>query len=208
MPQTRLQMAGRKGICNVAGMRYRRKGGRKRIGESAHLLSGPEQELIRLQQLWLSRLEIIGYTESSRNTYQWGLEPYLKWTQSQTIENPLCVTRELLEHYQGWLFVCRKADGGQLSFSTQRARIMSIKIFFKWLFEQGHIETNPASELRLPKAPYRSLPKTLSRSEITRLLLLPSIHDPLGLRDRTMLELFYATGIRRMELVKLGSVLN
>ncbi len=54
-----------------------------------------------------------------------------------------------------------------------------------------------------PKRPNRALPKTLSRKEISKLLSQPNAIDPLGLRDRAILELLYATGMRRMELVNL-----
>lgn len=159
--------------------------------------------LERLTDAWLKELAIHGYSKSTLGTYRWGLEPFLKWTQDEAVKDPSRITQENLEHFQAWLFEYRKADGRPLSPATQRARIGALKRFFGWLFEQGGIPSNPAKALRLPKRPCRSVPKVLSRSEITKLLAYPNILDPLGLRDRAMLELFYATGIRRTELVHL-----
>jgi integrase/recombinase XerD len=62
---------------------------------------------------------------------------------------------------------------------------------------------NPAANLDLPRKQARHLPKALHADEIVRLLAIPNPADPFGLRDRTMLELFYATGIRRTEMTNL-----
>jgi integrase/recombinase XerD len=67
----------------------------------------------------------------------------------------------------------------------------------------GVIPANPAADLDLPRKQVRQLPKALDQSEIARLLAIPNIADPFGLRDRAMLELFYATGIRRTEMSNL-----
>jgi integrase/recombinase XerD len=66
-----------------------------------------------------------------------------------------------------------------------------------------HHPANPAADLDLPRKQARQLPKALSAQEIKLLLAIPNPADPFGLRDRTILELFYATGIRRTELVNL-----
>lgn len=108
-----------------------------------------------------------------------------------------------MENYNQWLFHHKKANGDELSVSTRRTRLGALKRYFAWLQEQGHLRQNPAAKLKLPKREQRSLPKTLSHREISRLMAQPKIHDPMGLRDRAILELFYATGMRRMELVKL-----
>jgi integrase/recombinase XerD len=108
-----------------------------------------------------------------------------------------------MKAFRTWLFEYRKSDGSPLSPTSQRTRIGALKRFFQWMLEQGHTSTNPAKKLRLPKRTVRALPRTLSRREVGKLFAQPNILDPLGLRNRAILELFYATGIRRMELVRL-----
>jgi len=69
---------------------------------------------------------------------------------------------------------------------------------------QNVIAANPASELELPRMEKRLPEAALTGSQITAIMAVPDIADPLGLRDRAMLEVFYATGIRRAELAWLG----
>jgi len=87
--------------------------------------------------------------------------------------------------------------------NTQIARLGCVRRFFAWLCRSGVIPANPAADLDLPRKQARHLPKALNPDEITRLLALPNTGDPFGLRDRVMLELFYATGIRRTEMTRL-----
>lgn len=181
-------------------MRRRRKGGRSLpLGE----LAQPECRWMQLSGQWLKDIELMGYSASTQNSYYWGLKSFLTWVQRQEIRNPNEVSQEELDTYQNWLFDYRKVNGEQLSAATRRTRLGALKRFFLWLLEQGHIETNPTNKLRLPKRQHRALPKVLSRREISKLMSLPKIHDHLGLRNRAILELFYATGMRRIELVNL-----
>lgn len=90
-------------------------------------------------------------------------------------------------------------------FPTTRARkIAAIRSFFAFLLAEGKLQENPAESLASPKLG-KSLPKTLSVAEVRRLLEAPSqLATPDGLRDRAMLELLYATGMRVSELVALN----
>ncbi len=89
---------------------------------------------------------------------------------------------------------------------TQARKISSLKSFFIYLLEELKIEV-PYLLLEGPKLPQR-LPKVLTLEEIERLLQAPEVNTPLGLRDRCMLEVLYATGMRVFELVnlKLGAL--
>jgi integrase len=75
--------------------------------------------------------------------------------------------------------------------------------WFRWMARQRHILHNPASELELPRIEHR-LPKTiLTIAEMEQVLLQPNINDPLGLRDRALMETLYSTGMRRLEMANL-----
>jgi integrase/recombinase XerD len=108
-----------------------------------------------------------------------------------------------LESYQRWLWRCTKANGQRLGWSTQRNRLGVLKDFFRWLTRQDVILHNPASEVELPRMEKRLPQDVLTLPEVERLLAVPDVSDPLGVRDRAMLELFYSTGIRRTELCRI-----
>ena len=83
------------------------------------------------------------------------------------------------------------------------ARLISaLKAFYRWAVLESRVEKSPASNLTSPKA-WLSLPKFLSVQEIQALLDKPDCSEPLGLRDRAMLEVMYASGLRVSELVGL-----
>ena len=83
------------------------------------------------------------------------------------------------------------------------ARMLStLRAFFQYAVAEHHREDNPTQLLRMPKLP-QTIPKTMSESQVDDLLQAPSGDDAISLRDRAMLELLYATGIRVTELVSL-----
>lgn len=129
---------------------------------------------------------------------------FIVWCDERGIDHPAAITLPILERYQKHLYYYRKSDGDPLSYRTQHSLLVPLRAWFKWLTRDRHILYNPASELELPK-PGRALPKAvLSVEEIERILAAVDIDSPYGLRDRAMLELFYSTGIRRMEMANLG----
>ncbi|WP_447927119.1 MULTISPECIES: site-specific tyrosine recombinase XerD [unclassified Vreelandella] len=96
----------------------------------------------------------------------------------------------------------RQKAGYQL---RSNARLLSsLRSFYRWAQLHGHIARDPLADVTLPRV-RPSLPNTLEEDEVERLLLAPDTATPLGLRDRTMLELLYACGLRVSELVGLSS---
>ncbi|MDJ0840079.1 MAG: site-specific tyrosine recombinase XerD [Acidobacteriota bacterium] len=85
---------------------------------------------------------------------------------------------------------------------SQARKISAIRQFFRFLVKRFVIEQNPTDLIDNPQQ-VRTLPKTISEEAITKLLLAPSADSALGLRDRAMLELLYATGLRVSELINL-----
>lgn len=86
--------------------------------------------------------------------------------------------------------------------STQRRLQAALRRFYRWLVEHGRIQSDPLLNIQAPVAAER-FPKTLSETNVEDLLAAPDVGTPLGLRDRAMLELLYATGLRVSELVGL-----
>ncbi len=131
------------------------------------------------------------------------LLPFLRWSDERGLLYPEQISRTILDSYQRWLWRYRKANGKPLGISTQRARLGALRILFSWLCKKHVLEANPASEIELPRSEKRLPVETLARSEVETVLALADVTDPLGIRDRAMLELFYSTGIRRSEMSRL-----
>lgn len=89
-----------------------------------------------------------------------------------------------------------------LAAATVARRVAALKAFFVFLARVNHLEEDPTAELSSPKLIQR-LPRVLTQQDMERLLIAPRCNTPRGLRDRAMLELAYATGLRVSELVGL-----
>ena len=90
----------------------------------------------------------------------------------------------------------------RLSPRSVMRKIVSLRAFFKFLVLDGYLELNPAQNLETPRV-WHTLPQYLTRDEIEALLSAPDLESPHGVRDRSMLEVLYATGLRVSELVRL-----
>jgi integrase/recombinase XerD len=96
-------------------------------------------------------------------------------------------------------FVAEQRARGQSPRSVARA-VASVRGYYRFLLLDQRLADNPAEDLRPPRA-WPALPKFLSLEEVDRLIAQPDVATPLGLRDRAMIELLYATGMRVSELV-------
>lgn len=152
---------------------------------------------------YLNALQVKNYAERTIVNEERNLVLFVEWCDARSLTRPTEITLPILERYQRHLFHSRKANGKPLTFRAQAARLVSVRNWFRWLVRQGALLWNPASELELPRAP-RRLPKhVLTASEVETVLQQPDVTEPLGLRDRAMLETLYSTGMRRSELVNL-----
>lgn len=98
-------------------------------------------------------------------------------------------------------FIAKRVEGGAKPRSTAR-QLSSFRRFFRYIMREGLRDTDPTADIEMPRIG-RSLPKTLSEDEVDLLLNAPNTDEPLGHRDRAMLELLYATGLRVSELISL-----
>ncbi|MBW9333827.1 site-specific tyrosine recombinase XerD [Herbaspirillum sp. RU 5E] len=89
--------------------------------------------------------------------------------------------------------------------SSSNRRLAVLKRFFQLALRQHHVAADPCLKLRSARQPQR-LPKTMSEGQVEALLAAPDVSTPLGLRDRAMIELMYASGLRVSELVTLKSI--
>ncbi|MEO8024774.1 site-specific tyrosine recombinase XerC [Polaromonas sp.] len=146
---------------------------------------------------------VMGLSANTASMRQWALEHFVAWADERGIRSPAEVTRPILQRYQRHLYLLRKKDGKPLAWSSQVNRLTPVVAFFKWLTREGHILTNPAADLDLPKAPHRLPQHLLSVAQVSQVLNQPDTATLAGLRDRAILETLYSSGIRRSELAHL-----
>jgi len=198
-----------KGFTVVAWLRTRaedRRGNPAKPPDFPTGRGGPDS-LVACAEAWVESLRVRNYALNTVKVQLTSLRAFIGWAAERDVTRASEVTRPILEAYQRsvWLVRVRSGDGVEkpLAWSTQRERISCLIGWFRWLTRQNLILHNPASELELPR-PEKRLPEAaLSAEELGRLFAVPNLADPLGLRNRSMLEVFYATGIRRAELARL-----
>jgi integrase len=140
------------------------------------------------------------YTVSYRSR---SLAHLVAWLAERGVSHPAEVTKPVLERYQRSLFHYRKADGAPLSFRTQVSYLVPVKGLFRWLAQTNRILFNPASELEMPRIERRLPRVVLNVGEVEAVLATADLDDPVGVRDRAIMEVLYSTGMRRSELAHL-----
>lgn len=148
-------------------------------------------------------LRVRNYSPRTVENREYYLDFFVAWTLDRGITRPTEVTRPLLEDYQEDLYEHRQPDGSPLTVPSQLSRLVAVRAFFKWLAQRDMLLANPASDLELPRVK-RNLPKNvMGLQEVRRVFAQPDLTSRNGVRDRTILEVLYSTGIRRMELCNL-----
>jgi integrase/recombinase XerD len=154
--------------------------------------------------LFWEALRVKNYSEATIENRTRYLEAFVRWCAERGITQPREVTKPMIERYQRHLYHHRKKDGRPMSFRNQHAHLVAVRSFFKWVTRQNYILYNPASEIDLPRLEQRLPQAVLTAHEAELVLTQPDVRDPLGLRDRAILETFYSTGMRRSELAHLA----
>lgn len=160
------------------------------IDEALH----PEIERY-IDALWTEK----GLSDNTLTSYRRDLRQFHEWLTSHTDESIVQASRASVQRYLG-----ARLEQGMSARSS--ARFLSCaRGFYRFLLREGRIDTDPTLDVDSPRLG-RPLPKSLSQSEVERLLQAPDIEQPLEFRDRTMLELLYACGLRVSELTSLTLV--
>jgi integrase/recombinase XerD len=144
-----------------------------------------------------------GFSERSEPMRIANLRYFFRWCEARGLLRPEEITMPILERYQRHMYLSRKSNGAPLSWQSQSNRIRALQGYFRWLVRQGVLVSNPASDLILPRQERRLPRAILTAEEVERVLAVPDVSTPWGLRDRTILEVLYATGVRRLELSRL-----
>ena len=144
--------------------------------------------------LWLED----GLAKNSLDAYRRDLELFAKWLLADRAKDLLAAHADDLNGY----FAARHASTRPAS---SNRRLAVLKRFYQYALRQNLVQVDPCLRLKSAKQAPR-FPKTLSEAQVEALLAAPNVETPLGLRDRTMLEVMYASGLRVSELVDLKSV--
>ena len=134
---------------------------------------------------------------NTRDSYLRDVAFFLDYLSQNGLASPVLADEQVLDSYVEYL------RGLNRSATTISRNIASVRCFYKFLIFRGELDSNPAKTVKLEKA-QKKLPQVLSGEEIDLLLAQPRVTDPKGCRDKAMLELLYATGIRVSELINLN----
>ena len=144
-----------------------------------------------LNEYWIEK----GLSENTVQSYRLDLTALCQWLESQNLTLETCDGVDLQQ------FLGERLQQGYKATSTARL-LSAMRKLFQYLYREKYRDDDPTAILSSPRLPGR-LPKYLSEQQVADLLNTPSIDVPLELRDKAMLELLYATGLRVSELVGL-----
>jgi integrase/recombinase XerD len=143
-----------------------------------------------IEALWLED----GLSPNTLAAYRRDMQGFSQWLQAQSL------TLEHAGENEVQAYFADRFD--QTRASTANRRLTVLRRFYQWALREKHVSTDPTLKLLTAKQAPR-LPQTLSEAQVEALLAAPNTDTPLGLRDRAMLELLYASGLRVSELVGL-----
>ena len=155
-------------------------------------LEAPEKTINRfLDAIWMER----GLSANTLAAYRADILCLSRWLVEQDVTLSAASRSDLLA------FLAWRAEGGARPRSTAR-QLSSFRRFYRYLVREGEIKEDPTAKIAMPKVG-RALPQSMTEEEVEALLDAPDVTDPLGHRDRAMLEVLYATGLRVSELISL-----
>jgi integrase/recombinase XerD len=152
---------------------------------------------------FMEHMKVRNYAKATLHGYTDCLGQFLAYLRQQGITDLKRVTSDTLTAYQIKLIEFRDATGRQYATSTLSIKIRAVKRFFEYLESANHILINPAEGIKEPRKETRLPRVVLTEEEARNILDVPNLSLMTGIRDRTVLEVFYGTGIRLEELVNL-----
>jgi integrase/recombinase XerD len=143
------------------------------------------------------------YSPSTVRARKRDLVHFVAWCGAAGLVDAAAVDAAALERYRCALFLSRKRDGSPLGLGSQIQKLLAVKQFLKWATRLRLAPADVGAAFVLPRRPQQLPHAVLNEAEVERVLRQPDVRDPIGLRDRAILETFYSTGIRRMEAINL-----
>ena len=144
-----------------------------------------------IDRIWLEE----GLARNTLDSYRQDLSHFAIWLEKDAAKDLLEAEQFDIQRYLAFKFPISKPR------SVSRL-IASLRRLYRFALRENRITVDPTLQIESPKLP-RSLPKSLSEDDVVALLNAPNLNDSIGLRDRAMLEILYASGLRVSELVDL-----
>lgn len=164
----------------------------------AYISSNYNELLSRFKE----HLKVKNYSTASITAYSQHLHGFFEYVDKHNITDIRRINRNTLKDYQ--LNITEHSNNGnKYAVSTIAIKLRAVKRFFEYLEETNHILINPAEYIKEPKKENRLPGTVLTEDEARTILDIPNLSTMTGIRDRTMLEVFYSTGIRLEEMINL-----
>jgi integrase/recombinase XerD len=149
---------------------------------------------------FLGWLQIRNYSPRTVSDYGYNLGSFFRFLEQKAIADVQGITTATLTDFQRWFYYQPTKRGQARGVVNQNLVLATVKSFFRFLKNEGFIHGNPAEAVEYAREP-RSLPRNvLTPKEANRIIDSIDTTTALGYRDRTILEVFYATGVRNQEL--------
>tara|TARA_Y100001936_G_C16049329_1_gene656745 strand:- start:726 stop:1616 length:891 start_codon:yes stop_codon:yes gene_type:complete len=159
-------------------------------------MQSPKKEDQNLRSFFNYLIIEKGLSNNTIDAYETDLNSFIKWINKNKITNYLEVKESDINKYISYLF------RSKLKSSSVNRKLSSLKSFYLFLVKKNHIDSSPVSEIISPKQE-KYLPASMSETEVEKLLNSPDIFNDTERRDKAMIEMLYATGMRISELVDL-----
>jgi integrase/recombinase XerD len=152
---------------------------------------------------FIEHMKVRNYAKATLTSYSRYLRKFLEWLRETDITDIKRVNRDTLTSYQVKLIEYRDDKGRRFTIATVSIKIRAVKRFFEYLESSNQVLINPAEHIKEPKKESRLPRAVLTEDETRKILDQPNLSTLAGIRDRTILEVFYSTGIRLAELMNI-----
>ncbi len=185
-------------------VRLRRRGWVRRGGKPRPLGEPSDPHGLAAQaERHVTWLEVRGYSAYTVEHRRRLLADFVTWCEERGVTRPEELSRLVVDLYQRHVARLTKRDGAPLSAISQQGKLTAVATFGRWLARERLVASNPAADVEMPKQGAQLPQAVLTADEVERILAVPDVTTPLGLRDRALMEVLYSTGMRRGELAHL-----
>ena len=153
---------------------------------------------------FIQALPTQGYSPTTAMSHRQRLKHFIAWCSDRGLTTPAVLTKGVITRYQNQLVAAGRRDTGLPLSARYRALLLTtLGLFLDWLVTNHYLLSDLRLSIQLPKCGRRIPRQVLTVEEVAAVLHQPDVTAPLGLRNRAILETFYATGLRRQELINL-----